>query len=61
MTGIKNEQINIIPILISSMKKIKQSKVLERERDKKVFTLYVGWIGKIFLREEDLNNEKKFI
>lgn len=30
MTGIKNEQINIIPILISSMKKIKQSKVLER-------------------------------
>ena len=34
MTCIKNEQINIIPILIRSMKKIKQSKVCERERER---------------------------
>lgn len=31
MTGIENEQINMILILISSMKKIKQNKVLGRE------------------------------
>lgn len=39
MTGIKNEQINIIPILISSMKKIKQSKVLEKERQEGFYSL----------------------